>query len=219
MDLRPIRVVALAIPLLLLAAAAASAGEHTKVRLTKAGMAAARAPQIKEADLPPIGGWTGHADPTGRTSETACSVLHPKESDIVVIGDAGAQWAHTGLQIWSGAQVLRTPHMVALDWQRKIATPQFLPCLRESAHRSQGAGWHFVSLKRLPFPQIGTRTAAYRALYDVDKAVERLMVDVIFYGHGRTELTLTTIAPVSAATQLKPIQVRVAQELDTRIRT
>jgi hypothetical protein len=214
------RLVALAAVVLLLAAVPAAAGEHKKVRHTRAGMAAARAPQIKEADLPPVGGWTGGADATGRSSETLCSLLHPpKQSDLVVIGDAGAHWAHTGLQIWSGAQVLETPRMVALDWQRKIGTAEFMPCLRESAKKSAGSGWHFVSLRRLSFPKVGTRTAAYRALYDVDSAAERLMVDVVFYGHGRTELTLTTIAPVSAATQLEAIQVRVARQLDTRIRT
>ena len=44
------------------------------------------------------------------------------------------------------------------------------------------------------------------------------MVDVIFYGHGRSELTLTTVAPVSASTRLQLIQMTVAREMNRRIR-
>jgi len=220
MELRPPRVVTLAISALLLAAVPASAGDHRQVHLTKAGIAAARAPQLKKADLPPIGGWSGNVDPPADLSapDAACSLLRPKQSDLVVIGDAGAHWVHTGLQIASGAQVLATPRMVALDWQRKIGQPQFVGCLRELAKKSKTAGWHFISLARLPFPKVGTRTVAYRALYDVDSVKERLMMDVVFYGHGRTELTLTTVAPVSAATPLQTIQIEVAQVLNSRIR-
>lgn len=219
MRVRLHRLLALSASLLLLAAVPASAGEHKTVRLTKAGMAAARAPQLKESDLPPVGGWTGHPDAKGRSAETACTSLSSRQSDLVVVGDAGAEWAHAGLQVWSGAQVLETPRMVALDWQRTIGTPRFVSCLRTSAKQSEGSGWRFVSLKRLPFPKVGTRTVAYRALYDVDSSTQRLMVDVIFYGHGRTELTLTTIAPVSAAARLQVIQIEIATGLDHRIRT
>jgi hypothetical protein len=215
------RTAVLALALLAMAAVPAAAGDHAQFRLTKAGMAAARAVQITRSDLPPTNGWTGHVDETGSASSDsgpACDVLHPRRSDLVVIGDAGVQWAHTGFQLRTAAQVLQSARMVDLDWRRSLAMPQFLECMREAARKSGDPAWHLVSLNRLPFPAVGAHTAAFRALYDVDTAVERLMVDAIFFSRGRTEITLTTVVPISAATPIRLVQTELARRLERRVR-
>jgi hypothetical protein len=214
-----IRAGALAIALAATTAAPALAGDHAQYALTKAGMAAARAALVQRSDFGAATGWTSHVEATGSAAsdaDAACALLHPRRSDLVVIGDAGVVWAHAGFHVRSGAQVLRSARMVELEWQRTLARPQALACMRTSARASGDPSWHFVSLNRLAFPPVGSHSAAFRALYDVDGARERLMLDVVFFARGRTEMTLTTVVPISAATPVRLVQIGFAQRLARR---
>jgi hypothetical protein len=214
-----VRAGVLAVALAAAAAAPALAGDHAQYALTKAGMAAARAALVQRSDFGAASGWTRHVEATGSAasdSGLACDLLRPRRSDLVVIGDAGVEWAHAGFHVRSGAKVLRSARMVELEWRRTLARPQALACMRKSARATGDPSWHFVSLNRLAFPHVGSHTAAFRALYDVDGARERLMLDVVFFSRGRTEMTLTTVVPVSAAMPVRLVQIGFAKRLAAR---
>ena len=219
MDRRLPRLAALAASLPVLGAAAASAGEHKTVRLTKAGNAAARAPQIKKGDLPPIGGWTGGRDARGRSSQTVCSATAARQSDLVVVGDAGAHWSHTGLQIWSSARRCSGRRAWwTLDWQRTIGTVEAAEaCVRATAREVGGqrlalplAGAPAVPQDR--HPHRGVSRALQRRFGQADAGRRHLLRP------RPNQLSLSTIAPASAAASLASIQAMIATELDHRIR-
>jgi V8-like Glu-specific endopeptidase len=217
------RRVALATIVALAAAASAAAGvaDKEKIQLTAAGQAAAKAAVLTRADLGTTTGWTGGAKRPDLSSTMPCKGFDPKQSDLTLNGAAETSYKHpAGLQFDSEAQVLATPRMVALDWQRTALAPQILPCLREGIVKSLGSTGRVVSIKRIAFPKIATYATAFRTLIDVTSGATtiRVMADVVLVGRGRTEITLTTTAPYSAVGTIAPAELRLARILVARIR-
>ncbi len=196
--------------------AGAALADAIQVHYTAADQAAARAELLKTADLG--AGWTGGARKPDVSSDLGCTSYKPKQSDLVVTGAAAAEFSHTGLDIRSEAHVLRTAKMVALDWQRTVVAPQVLPCLREAASKTSSPQAQFVSLNRLAFPRVTSRTAAFRGLVDVTSggSTVRVLVDIVAIGKGRSELTLATTAPYAARASVQPAEVRLARILAAR---
>jgi hypothetical protein len=208
-----------AVGALLLAAVAAA--DREQVHLTKAGQAAARAAVLRRADLGTSASWSGGAKTPSLTGEFPCASYHPRQSDLVLIGDAETMWRATGLAFDSEAQVLQTPAMVRLDWRRTVLAPQVFPCLRTVvAKQFSGAGNRLVSFARIPFPQIAPFARAYRAVAEIrtPSATVLVLVDVVLVGRGRTEITLTTSAPLLARASVAAAEVRVARLLLSRAR-
>jgi hypothetical protein len=203
-----------------LALAGVATADREQIHLTAAGQAAARAAILTRADIGAASGWTGNTKKPSLSSTPPCSNFKPKQSDLVLIGAAESVWKHPGLQFDSHTQVLQTPEMVRLDWQRTVLPPQVLPCLRSGLEKGLGATAHVVSLRRLDFPRLATYTRAIRALVDVEAptAKVRIFVDVVVVGRGQTEITLTTTAPFAAEQVVKAAEVRLAGRLVSRIR-
>jgi hypothetical protein len=200
--------------------AGVAAGDKEKIRLTKAGQAAARAAVLERADLGTAQGWTGGLKTPSLSSDLHCPNFEPKQSDLVLVGAAESAWKNTGLQIDSEAQVLKTPGMVRLDWQRTVLAPQVEPCLRGALVKQLGGKGNLVSFERLGFPRVGPFTRAYRSLVDVPNGAGtvRVMFDVVLVGKGRTEITLTTVAPYAAEAIVSPAEIRYAKLLAARVR-
>ena len=200
--------------------ASAAAADKEKIHLTTAGRAAARAAVVTRADIGPAAGWTGGLRKPDLSPSMPCDSFHPKQSDLVLIGAAKSVWKHPGLEIDSEAQVLETPAMVRLDWRRTVLAPQMLSCLRSGLAKGLSDSQRLVSLRRVAFPRVATYTRAYRALIDVQAGTGtvRVMSDVVVFGRGRTEITLSTTAPFAAAATVKPAEVRLARLLVARIR-
>lgn len=209
-----------AVVVVLLALAGTAAADKEKIQLTKAGQAAARAAVVRRADLGPASGWTGGAKKPVLTQTLPCP-YHPKQSDLVLIGAAQTVWKHAGLQFDSEAQVLQTPAMVRLDWQRTVLAPQMLPCVRSELVKGLGTSARLVSLKALAFPRLASYTRAYRALVDVRAGTGsiRVMIDLVLVGRGRTEITLSTTAQAAASPFVLPAEKRLALLLLSRVRT
>jgi hypothetical protein len=203
-----------------LAFAAVAAADKEKIHLTKAGQAAARATILTRADLGTSQGWSGGSKKPRLASKPPCANFDPKQSDLVLIGAAESVWKNTGLQFDSESQVLKTPRMVRLDWQRTVLAPQVEPCLRSALAKQLGSNAHLVSFGRLGFPKIATYTRAYRTLVDVKNgsATVRVMFDVVLVGKGQTEITLTTSAPFAAESVVSPAEIRLARLLASRAR-
>lgn len=214
---RPLCVLGLAVVVGLVFVGVAVADKE-KIALTKAGQSAAHAAVIRRSDLGTATGWTGGARTPDLSGQMPCASFHPKQSDLVLIGAAQTVWKHAGLEFNSEAQVLKTPTMVQLDWQRTVLAPQTLPCMRSGLARGLGASATLVSLRPLPFPKLATYTHAYRALADVTAATGkvRVLVDMVLVGRGRTEITLSTTAPAAAASVVGPVEIRLARLLVRR---
>ncbi len=198
-----------------------AAADKEKIHLTNAGQAAARAAVIRRADLGVAAAWTGGALKPDLSGAIPCSSFHPKQSDLVLTGAAQTIWKHPGLEFESDAQVLLTPAMVRLDWQRTVLAPEMLPCLRSGLARNLGASARLVSFAQVAFPQLAPYTRAYRALADVTVATGtvRVLIDVVLVGRGRTEITLSATAPLAAEPVVHAAELRLARLLASRIRT
>jgi hypothetical protein len=203
--------------------AAAATADQEQVHHTAVGQAAARAVVLRRADLGGAPGWTGGPTKPNQGSNATCSSLDPKLSDLVEIGDAKTFWKNGPLNIQSEAQVLQTPAMVLHDWQREIVDPRVLPCLREIVAKDLPANARLVSARRLAFPAISTHSRAFRVVMDftTSKGKLRVFSDVVLLLRGRTEITLTTSAPLADAQAMQTIQAaewRLAVVMFTRVR-
>ncbi len=196
-----------------LALAGAASADKEKIQFTAAGQSAARGAVLRRADLGTASGWTGGSIKPDISGTMPCSTFHPKQSDLTLIGAAETRWKNTGLQFDSEAQVLETPAMVKLDWQRTVLDPRVIPCLRTGLSGALGPSTKLVSFKQIAFPKIATYTHAYRALVDVTSGATtvRVLLDVVLVGRGRTEITLTTTAPAAAAASIRTAELRLAR--------
>jgi hypothetical protein len=210
---------ALALLTALALAAPAIAGENPQYRPNPRDMASARASLLRASDLGT--GWTGGATKAARPQGPDCATFTAKQSDLVVTGTADAEFRSTigGLQVESEVQVLKTPAMVARDFARTVR-PELVRCLAREIERSAGAGARFVSLRRLPFPRLGSVSAAYRLIVAVPAQGQtvRLAIDVVAVGIRRTEISLVTIVPTQAQDALLRSDRRLAAVLAARAR-
>jgi hypothetical protein len=174
---------------------------------------------LHRADLGSAG-WTGGAKKPDLTSTMSCPGYTPRQSDLVVTGAAEADYHHSGLELQSAAQVLRTRTMVALDWRRTVTAPKAFSCVRTTLARSLPAGQRLVSFKKQPFPRLAQYTAAYRALIDVSAGGQQVLVvaDIVLVGRSRTELSLSVEAPATARSSLPAAELRLAKALLARAR-
>ena len=202
-----------------LAFAAIAWADKEKIQLTPAAQAAARATLIKRADLGTVAGWTGGMEKPDYSSDMSCSNFQPKQSDLVLNGSASNRWDNpAGLQITSEAQVLATPAMVAVDWQRTVLDPRVLPCLRTTIAKELPTSWKLVSFRRVAFPRLSTHTALFRAVVDVraSTATVRVLFDFLAVDHARTEITLSVTAPAASATVIRELELRLARLMIAR---
>jgi hypothetical protein len=203
---------------LALALAVAAAADKEQIHYTAAGQAAARAAVLTKADLGASSAWTGGHKKPDLSSGPLCAGFDPKQSDLILNGASRTEYTVPGIDIQSEAQVLQTPRMVRLDWQRTVTSPKVLPCLREVAAKSAGASAKLVSIGRVSFPHLATYTAAFRIVLEATSGTRtvRIFLDTVLVGRGRTEITLSITAPLAAAAGLRAGEVRLAKLLVAR---
>jgi hypothetical protein len=190
-----------------------------KIALTTAGRAQARAEVVRKTDVGV--GWSGGLKKPDLSSAMPCSGYRPRQSDLVLIGAAQSTWHRQGFEIDSEAQVLRTAAMVRRDWRRTVLAPQVLPCLRQGFAKGLGSTAKLVSFRRVAFTRVARYTRAFRAIADVQTTGGSVPVesDVVVFGAGRNELTLSLTGPGVAKVALQDAEVRLARLLAGRIRS
>jgi hypothetical protein len=200
--------------------AGAATGDKEQVHLTAAGQAAARAVVIRKADLGTAPGWTGGTKKPAEGPGPACAGFAPKQSDLVKIGDAESEWKNGPLDLDSEAQILQTPSMVRLDWKRSVLDPHMLPCIRQVFAKALPSTARIVAVRRQAFPTLTTYTRAYRLVVDVtaNSTTVRMFSDIVLFGRGRTEVTLSTTAPYASVQQVQAAEVRLAIVMLSRVR-
>ena len=200
-----------------LAFAGAALADQWQVHRTAAGNAAARAAVVTRADLGTATGWTGGSKAPNLSSTPPCGTFEPKQSDLVVIGAAASAWTHQGLELQSQANVLQTAAMVRTAFQRSGLDPRATPCLRTTLLKELGSGAKLVRFGVASFPRLTSLQRAYRGVVTVGGV--QVLVDVLAIGKGRTEIELTTVAPLAADAVVRIAERRLAEKLVSRART
>jgi hypothetical protein len=208
---------------LALSVAQVALAEVPIARFTAADQAAARAAVLTIADFEPGGGWKGgllkNAKPF--TGTDCPGLFEPKQSDLVITGVAKSVFTAPGAEVTSGAQVYRTARMAKLDWDRTVALPAALTCMRRQAVAASTPGFRLVSLKRAPFPRIGERVFRIRSIVDYTpkggKTV-RLLFDHVAFGRGRTGISLSFTIPYAYRAAADATEINLARSLISRIR-
>lgn len=200
------------------AAASAATGPIEPRHYTGADQALARSIVLKRTDLNAAVAWQGGSVAPDTTPSPTCPNFDPKVSDLVITGDAEAKFSYptAGVVLDSEAQILRSANMVRLDWQRSLEPPTMLPCLRSLLRKQLPAGEKFVSLTRLAVPHLATYSAGIRIVLDVRGKV-RVMLDSLYFGSGRTELSLTTTARYKSAASTLAAELTLAQAIVHRL--
>ena len=200
-------------------AALAATGDPLK-RHTAADMAKARSIVFTRAELG--AGWTRATTP--QTSDSPrCSYFRIDESDLVETGYAESTFNHpSGATIGSEASVYRTVAQARTTWSRHVR-PALARCLADEIRREaakDGATVRIVGTRRLPFPTVSPRTAAYRIaarLTPTGAAAEiPLTYDLVFLERGRilALLGVVTAGPVPPVS----LDLPLARRLDRRMR-
>ncbi len=212
------RIVAAGVLLLALVFVAAAQADRIHIHLTSAGKAAAKKAVLARPDLD--ANWKGGPKKPDLSNQLGCKSYDPKQSDLIVIGAARSEWndALVGAYVESDVQLLKTPHMVQLDWQRTVVSPKVMPCLRASLAKSAGKTGKLVSLKKMKFPHVAHFTNELRAVLDARSGSHtiRIVVDVIVFGRGHTEQTLTVSAPTITGGPSRSFEVKLAHKLANR---
>jgi hypothetical protein len=202
-----------------LALCTAAWADKEKVEIVAADQALAKNALVRLGDLGNPAGWSGGPTKPTPPSSFTCGSYTAKQSDLVLTGNAASRWTHSGLEIDSETQVLRTANMVALDWRRTVTHAGVIDCLRQKFASGLPKGQKLVSFGPFAFPKVAKLTAAFRGLIDVGSgsSAVRVLVDVVVFGAGRVELTLITTAPYSARAPIETAEARLAQVLVARV--
>ncbi len=220
--IRPVRVLAVAVAafgVLTCAASASAAGNTYKIRLTPDGQAAARASLLKLSDVG--SDWRGGPTQVSKFSSSVCPDYHPKYSDLVVTGQAAAEFSQPGAVVRTETHVLASAKMVKLDWQRSIASKNYLSCERKTQAKSSTANERFVSLKKLAFPRIGDNSAAFRLITSFKSKSGKMVpavYDIVLIARGNTEIVLMTVMPPTSVAALYPNEIVLAKTIAARVR-
>jgi hypothetical protein len=197
---------------------ASSPPNKEQVKFNPADQAAARAVVIRKADLG--SGWSGGATKPDTSATMSCPGYKPKQSDLVLTGAAQTNWGRPGAQLQSIAQVLKTPAMVARDWQRTAVDPRALSCLRYTLSKGLTSQERLVSFKRVWFPHLARYSRLFRAVIEVRVQGQkvRVLADFVLVGHKRTELTLSVTAPAAVRASVSRLEVKLARTMLARAR-
>ena len=116
-------------------------------------------------------------------------------------------------------EIFRTAAMVDRDWRRSIV-PAAVPCLRRTLTKGLGTQAKVLSFGRIPFPKVGTHSAAFRGIVAVSALGQtvRVLLDIVLVGKGRTEISLDATAPAAAARAVSAAERRLARTVAARAR-
>jgi hypothetical protein len=177
--------------------------DKPQVRLNAADQAAARKAVLRQADLGSA--WAGGSRKPNLATVT-CPNYHPKQSNLVVTGAADSDFQSKALaaELNSEAEVLKTARMVSLDWKQSVV-PGLLECLRSHIAGQRGLNIKVTLAKRFHVANVATHVVAFRFHMKITRSSETsyFIVDYIFAGQGRAELSLETTAFLGAAPPTK----------------
>jgi hypothetical protein len=154
---------------------------------------------VRRADLPTQVDWVTKAAKPEHSPSTPCNGSAPKESDLVVTGDAASEldYHHSIVTIHTESQIFKTEAMASLDWQRNTVEHSVRACLAAELRKSMAKGAHLVSLKRLAVPS-HPRTDAANA---PDTIGYRIVMSIKVASHPRIRAIMDIVALVRGRSQ------------------
>lgn len=208
----PIRTVACVAGLGLVLVQVALAADKQPIKFNASDQAAAKAITIKAADLG--AGWKGGAAKPDLTPGTQCAM---KVSDLVITGAARSEFQAPGVIIHSDAQVLQSPGMVSADWSRSIGNAQFMSCSTREVMST--TAMKVISFKKVTFAKTAQYGARYRTIAGITKAGSsvRILIDMIFLGQGRSEISLVVSTPYGNRAAIDRVERNLALILAGRV--
>ena len=209
---------AAAVACLVPAARAGSGGE--KIALVRADVAAAHAALVRRSDLREAV-WTGGPIKPDLSPPPRCRNYHPKKSDLVLTGVAESSFAATPVRraLDSEVKILRTARMVSLGWRREVMAPGVLACQRHQLAASMGTpGARVVSFGRIPFPRVARYVAQFRGVVALQGQTTRLVVDSVLVSRGRSEISITSLAPLAARAKVTAEERRLVRLMLSRLK-
>src|SRR4029079_8482983 len=198
-----------------LVAAAAAAADAPTVRITKADQAKAESALLQLSDFGV--GWTGGKRTPSKLTAPKWPGLDPEESDLTGTGHAEARFTYTrGSVVFDqDNQVLESEKAVNTDFARVIQ-PKLKDCLAYELKQSGKGQIVSVVVRELPFPKLGTHSAAYRGTMVLRAGGGRKVTfvsDFVFIGQGRYEYSLNVVAPAVLGGELASFEQSIAQKL------
>ena len=215
-----LRVAALvAISTLGMSGVAGAAGDDQKVAYTGAGQAAARAAVLTGEDFAAPGNWKGGAIQPDLTP-IRCPGFRPKQSDLTLVGAAASLYtygASNAMNASSLIEVLQTPKMVQQDWERTVGSPRLTGCIGSLVKGAFAGSATFISIRKLALPGLARRASAWRAvLVGTTGPKLRFVSDLILMRRGRTEISLSVVAPASLADSATAVGARLITRMYER---
>ena len=199
---------------LALAFAAAAAADDPTVRIVRADQLKAEAALLKLKDFGV--GWAGGRRTPSKLTAPKCPGFDPKESDLTVTGHAEARftYARGSVVFDQDNQVLESEKAVSTDFARVIQ-PKLKDCLAYELKQSGKGQIVSVVVRELPFPRLGTHSAAYRGTMVLHAGTRKVtfVSDFIFIGQGRYEYSLNVVAPAVLGGELASFEQSIAQKL------
>jgi hypothetical protein len=196
------RVVALSLFALALAAPVLGADGEPKKALTAKGQAIARSIVLKRADL--SAGFVAHkASQAERPKGARCAAVD--ESDLTVTGDADSpdfSRDALGIAVGSSASVYRNLRESNAAW-RRAGTAAAVRCFADLVRLSAPAARkiHIVSAKRIRFPQVSSKSIAYRVVATMSIGGSRTIrayFDAVLLRQGNVQASLVVTSLGSA---------------------
>lgn len=207
-------VVAAALAAGVTAAAATGASPYNpQKQITSADQNLARSIVIVKSDLGKP--WKGgYIKPTYEGDDC----VGAKQSDLVLTGSASTDFKRSGGEVSSDVWVLQTPQMVQLDRQRQPGASVEAGCLRQLY--TPGPSYRIESVKRLPFPHLGSYTDPWRVTFFYPNAgpseQSRSVDDYVDISIGRIEISLYVSAPWSERDNARTAEIALGKLLVAR---
>lgn len=202
----------------LLLASVAAADDYTR-RIRPKDQTAAKAAVLQKSDFGSLP-VTGGATKVPHTDEKLCAYFDPKESDLVVTGEAMTVWRSAAFEVRSIVSLLARPSMVMLDWKRSYVPESFVRCMRQVIQTSLAGHGKVISAKRVAYPKIGDRVAGIRLVMDVKQtsgAKIRMLLDALWVAQGRSEIVLMVTVPYAVRAEVKQTEVQLARLMASRL--
>ncbi len=204
------RVLAVSLFALALAAPALGADGEPKKALTTKGQAIAKSIVLKRSDLSK--GFVPH-QPSDDTRPKGARCGAVDESDLTVTGDASSpdfSRDALGVAIGSSASVYRTTRDSNAAW-RRARTAAAVKCFADLVRLTSPAAQKvkIVSAKRIPFPKVAPDVIAYRVVATLAVGTSRTVrayFDAVLLRHGQMQTALV-VTSLGAAVPVAQEQV------------
>jgi hypothetical protein len=195
-----------------LVAAATASAHHLDPQheITAADQSRAQAIVVRRSDL----GRRWIVAQSGNVGHLTCKGYD--QSDLTVTGEVGPKaWFSPQLQfVLTQARVYESVGDANTAWRRGTSVAGRKCVATEFARLSTPTGGHLVSLRRIPFPRVAPRVAAFRIVFRVGAQSAPVTADVIALQRSRAQSLFTVIAVVGRPSV---DSVRLARVLATRM--